>query len=108
MGETGDEAVDDGLVELAGADEAGQLAADLVAVAGVVETGPGQRDDPRLRGQLTVAVAQVEGGQQLAGREVTGAAEDDEVGRRDGLREGTVEGEAWGSHPWGIEGELPP
>ena len=112
VGEAGHEALDDGLVELAGADEAGELAADLVAVAGVVETGAGQRDDPRLGGQLTVPVAQVEGGQELAGREVAGATEDDEVGGGDGRRNGVLdrgrEGETWCSHPWGVEGELSP
>ena len=83
--------------------EAGELAADLVAVAGVVEAGAGQGDDPRLGGQLAVAVAQVEGGQQLAGGQVAGAAEDDEVGGGDGA--GTVGRGQGGGHRGSLRGE---
>ena len=42
------------------------------------------------RGQLAVAVAEVEGGQQLADGEVAGAAEDDEVARSHGVRGGSA------------------
>ena len=94
VGEAGDEAVEDGVVELVGAHEARQLAADLVAVAGDVEPGAGQGHDPGLGGELAVAVAEVEGGQQLADGQVAGAAEDDEVGSGDGAGEvgGRVQG----------------
>ncbi len=84
VGQAGDEAVEDRRVELVGTHEPRQLAADLVAVAGDVEAGTGQGDDPGLGGQLPVAVAEVEGGQQLADGQVAGAAEDDEVGEGDG------------------------
>ena len=71
-----------GRVELAG-DVALQLRVDLVAVAGVVQPGSRDGEDPGLLGQLPVAVAQVEGRQQLAHGEVAGAAEDEEVARGD-------------------------
>ena len=90
-----------GVVELVGAHEARELAADLVAVAGVVEAGAGQGDDAGLGGQLAVAVAQVEGGQQLADGQVAGAAEDDEVGGRDG---GGCGGGRSGIGEWGSSG----
>ena len=50
VGEAGDEPVEGWRVELAGAYEAGQLAADLVAVAVVVQSGAGERDDATLGG----------------------------------------------------------
>ena len=81
---------------LGGADEARQLAADLVAVAGVVEAGAGDRHDPGLGGQLAVAVAEVEGGKQLADGQVAGAAEDHEVARGHGDRAARCGPEVWG------------
>ena len=68
------------LVELVGGDVRRQGVADLGAVAVVVEAGAGHRDDPGVVGQLALAVAEVEGRQQLAEGQVAGAAEDDEVG----------------------------
>jgi hypothetical protein len=52
---------------------------DLVAVAGLVEAGPGHGDDSGVGGQLAVAVAQIQRGQQLTDGEVAGSPEDDEV-----------------------------
>ncbi len=96
VGEPVDEPLDRGPVvlgvELGGAHEARQLAADLVAVAGLVEAGAGDRDDAGLRRQLAVAVAEVEGGEELADGQVAGAAEDDEVAGRDGSGRGTGSG----------------
>ena len=53
---------------------------------GLVEAGSGGGHDPGARRQLAVAVAQVEGGQELADGEVAGAAEDNDVSGRDGGR----------------------
>ena len=86
VGQAVDEPVEDRRVELLGADEAGQVASDLVAVAGLVEPGSRGGDDAGGGGQLPVAVAEVEGRQQLADGEVAGAAEDHDVGGRDGGR----------------------
>jgi membrane dipeptidase len=54
------------------------------AVRLVVGVGPGHPDHPEAVGQLAVAVAQVQRGQQLAHGEIAGAAEDQEVARGDG------------------------
>ena len=67
------------VVEQLGGDESAQLSVDLVAVAGLVETGPGHGDDSGVGGQLAIPVAQVQRRQQLADGEVTCAAEDHEV-----------------------------
>jgi hypothetical protein len=66
-------------VEQLGLHESAQFSLDLVAVAGLVETGSCHRDDSGVGGQLAVTVAQVQRGQQLADGEVARAAEDDEV-----------------------------
>ena len=96
VGQPVDEPLDGGAVvlgvQLGGPHEAGELAADLVAVAGLVETGAGDRDDAGLRRQLAVAVAEVEGGEELADGQVAGAAEDDEVAGRDGSGGGAGSG----------------
>ena len=73
------EPVDGVGVEQVGGDESAQFSADFVAVAGVVEIGPGHGDDSGVGGQLAVPVAQVQRRQQLAQGEVAGAAEDHEV-----------------------------
>ena len=56
--------------------------AHLVAVARVVELAAGDTDDPGVLRQLVLEVAEIERRQQLAQREVPGAAEHDEVARR--------------------------
>ena len=73
------EAVDGVGVEQLGGDESAQLGADLVAIAGLVEPGPGHGDDPGVGGQLAVPVAQVQSRQQLSYGQVTRAAKDHEV-----------------------------
>ena len=73
------EAVDGGGVEQLGGDESAQFSVDLVAVAGLVEAGPGDGDDPGVGGELAVPVAQVQRRQQLANGQVARAAEDHEV-----------------------------
>ena len=90
--EAGDELFGRLGVEVGGGHEAGQLAADLVAVAVVVEACSRRGDDADVGGQLPVAVALVEGGQQLADGEVAGAAEDDDVAgsERGGSHEGSL------------------
>ena len=72
----------DELVELVGHDGGPQPLGHQGAVAVVVDLGPGDPDEPGVGGQLALALALVEGGQQLAQSEVTDAAEDGEVAGR--------------------------
>ena len=75
----GKEAFDGLVVELVRRDESAQLGADLVAIAGLVEPGPGHGDDSGVGGQLAIPVAQVQRRQQLAYGQVTCAPENHEV-----------------------------
>ena len=77
------------LVEQVGGDVRRQGRAHLGAVALVVDGGARDADDPGVVGQVPLAVAEVEGRQELAEGQVTGAPEDREVtglgqGRRGG------------------------
>ncbi|CAM4025963.1 hypothetical protein NOMA109596_19095 [Nocardioides marinus] len=73
----------DGLgLEQRGLHEPLQGRAHLGAVALVVDLGAGDTDDAGVLGQVPLEVAVVERGQQLAQREVAGAAEDGEVADR--------------------------
>ncbi len=82
--EATEQAAYDGVAQLVGRDVLGEGLLDQGPVAVVVDLGARDADDPEAVGQLPVAVAEVEGGQQLAEGEVAGAAEDGEVTRLDG------------------------
>ena len=98
MVEPGEQPVRDGVVERAGVDVRRQRAADLGAVAVVVEVGAGDADDPGVGGQLALAVAEVERRQQLAQGQVAGAAEDGEVTGRPGRAASAVVVRSWRIH----------
>jgi len=82
------EAVPRLLVEVGGRDEAARLGFDdaQVGLAGEVLATRGQ--DARRCGQVAVQVGHVQGGQQLAHREVAHAAEDDHVEGKAGVLSG--------------------
>ena len=84
--QAGEKAVDGLIVEDVGDDESAQLAAHFVAVAGLVETGARRGDDAGFGGELPVAVAQIERGQQFAYGEIAGSAEYNEVTGCHGVR----------------------
>ena len=50
------EAVDGGGVQQLGGDESAQFSVDLMAVTGLVQASPGHGDDPRVGGELAIAV----------------------------------------------------
>ena len=82
---TGEHPLDRGVVEQARGDVRGERVGDQCAIAVVVEVGAGDPDDPGVGRQVPLPVAQVQRGEQLAQRQVAGAAEDREVtdvGRR--------------------------
>ena len=83
-----EQAADDGVGELVGRDVLGEGPLDHGAIAVVVDLGARDADDPEPVGELAVAVAEVEGGEQLAEGEVSGATEDGEVARLDGSARG--------------------
>jgi hypothetical protein len=60
-------------------DERAQVILHLLAVSSVVKPSPRDRDHPRLGRDLPVAIAQVQSRQQLADRQIPGAAENHDI-----------------------------
>ncbi len=77
--EAAEEPLHGGRVEVVGRDVGLERVGDEGAVAVVVEVAPGDADDPVAGGQLALAVAVVQRREQLAQRQVAGAAEHREV-----------------------------
>ena len=95
MAQPAEEPLDRPVVEVGRVQVVGQRRAHLAPPALVVQLGAGDPEDAVVVGQLALEAAVVERGQQLAQREVAGAAEDDEVApggqrRRRHVRSGGV------------------
>ncbi len=79
-----EEAAEADLVQIGLGHVLAQRRVDLPHIVVALEIAAGAADDPALGQQLAVEIAVVEAGQQLAAREIAGAAEDHEVEGLDG------------------------